>query len=102
MAAAKRTYNVSRLFGESDYMFNFSKANVPIGSTIEFLRDRTIKATVVDETHIVLNGVKMSVSGATLKLLKQDGKEKKSVQGTLYWLYSGVSLAELSSRTKSL
>ena len=83
-------------------MFNFSKANVPIGSTIEFLRDRTIKATVVDETHIVLNGVKMSVSGATLKLLKQDGKEKKSVQGTLYWLYSGVSLAELSSRTKSL
>ena len=88
--------------GESDFMFNFSKANVPIGSTIEFLRDRTIKATVVDETHIVLNGVKMSVSGATLKLLKLGGKEKKSVQGTLYWLYDGVSLAELSSRTKGL
>ena len=83
-------------------MFNFSKANVPIGSTIEFLRDRTIKATVVDETHIVLNGVKMSVSGATLKLLKLGGKEKKSVQGTLSWLYGGVTLSELSNRTKSL
>lgn len=75
---------------------------MPIGSTIEFLRDRTIKATVVDETHIVLNGVKMSVSGATLWLLNQDGKEKKSVQGTLYWLYGGVTLSELSNRTKSL
>ena len=83
-------------------MFNFSKANVPVGSIIEFSRDRSIKATVVDETQSVLNGVKMSVSGATLKLLKQDGKEKKSVQGTLYWLYSGVSLAELSSRTHGL
>ena len=88
--------------GESDFMFNFSKANVPIGSTIEFSRDRAVKATVVDETHIVLDGVKMSVSGATLKLLKQGGKEKKSIQGTLYWLYGGVSLANLSSRTKSL
>ncbi len=83
-------------------MFNFSKADVPIGSTIEFSRDRTIKATVVDETHILVNGVRMSVSGATLKLLKQCGKEKKSVQGTLYWLYGGITLAELSSRTKSL
>ena len=91
-----------KLFGESDYMFNFSKADVPIGSTIEFSRDRTIKATVVDETHILVNGVRMSVSGATLKLLKQGGKEKKSIQGTLYWLYGGVSLANLSSRTKSL
>ncbi len=83
-------------------MFNFSKADVPIGSTIEFSRDRTIKATVVDETHILVNGVRMSVSGATLKLLKQCGKEKNSVQGTLYWLYGGITLAELSSRTKSL
>lgn len=102
MFAAKRTYNVGTFFGERDFMFNFSKANVPIGSTIEFLRDRTIKATVVDETHIDLNGVRMSVSGATLKLLNQGGKEKKSVQGTLYWLYGGVSLAELSIRTKGL
>lgn len=83
-------------------MFNFSRASVPIGSTIEFAGDRTIKAIVIDETHIVLNGKKMSVSGAALELLKQRGKEMKSVQGTLYWLYCGVSLAELSSHTKIL
>lgn len=83
-------------------MFNFSQVKVPIGSTIEFSKDQSIKATVLDETHISLNGVKMSVSGATLKLLKQGGVQKRSVQGTLYWLYEGVSLAELSSRTKSL
>ena len=75
---------------------------MPIGSTIEFLRDRTIKATVVDETHILLNGTKMSVSGATLNLLKKSGNDKRSVQGTLYWLYGGVTLSELSNRTKSL
>jgi len=83
-------------------MFNFSQVQVPIGSTIEFSKDQSIKAIVLDETHISLNGVKMSVSGATLKLLKQGGIQKKSVQGTLYWLYEGVSLAELSSRTRSL
>ena len=83
-------------------MFNFSQVQVPIGSTIEFSKDRSIKAIVLDDTHISLNGVKMSVSGATLKLLKQGGIQKRSVQGTLYWLYEGVSLAELSSRTKSL
>jgi hypothetical protein len=83
-------------------MFNFSQVKVPIGSTIEFSKDKSVKATVLDETHISLNNVKMSVSGATLKLLKQGGIQKKSVQGTLYWLYEGVSLAELSSRTKSL
>jgi hypothetical protein len=82
-------------------MFNFSQVKVPIGSTIEFSKDKSVKATVLDETHISLNNVKMSVSGATLKLLKQGGIQKKSVQGTLYWLYEGVSLAELSSRTKS-
>ena len=79
-------------------MFNFSKANVPIGSTIEFSNDRSIKATVADETHILLDGVKMSVSGATLKIFRQTGKEKRSIQGTLYWLYNGVSLAEHSRR----
>ena len=83
-------------------MFNFSQVKIPIGSTIEFSKDKSVKATVVDDTHISLNNVKMSVSGATLKLLKQGGIQKKSVQGTLYWLYEGVSLAELSSRTKSL
>lgn len=83
-------------------MFNFSHVQVPIGSTIEFSKDQSIKAIVLDDTHISLNGVKMSVSGATLKLLKQGGIQKRSVQGTLYWLYEGVSLAELSSRTKSL
>lgn len=83
-------------------MFNFSQVKIPIGSTIEFSKDKSVKATVLDETHISLNNVKMSVSGATLKLLKQGGIQKKSVQGTLYWLYEGVSLAELSSRTKSL
>lgn len=82
-------------------MFNFREANVPIGSTIEFSIDRSIKATVADETHILLDGVKMSVSGATLEIFRQIGKEKKSAQGTLYWFYNGVSLAEHSRRGSS-
>ena len=93
------TYNVAPCLEESSSMFNFSKANVPIGSIIEFSSNRSIKATVCDETHILLGGTKMSVSGATLNLLKQLGNEKKSVQGTLYWLYDGVSLAVHAQRS---
>ena len=77
--------------------FRFSECNIPVGRTIEFIEDETIKATVVDDRHIEYKGETTSVSALAQKL---KGFEHP-VQGTLWFTYHGERLTELRNRLET-
>ncbi len=77
--------------------FKFSMVNIVPGSEITFSRDENIKAIVVDDHIIEINGEKLSISNAAQKLLDVEWP----VQGPLYWIYEGESLDERRQRIES-
>lgn len=77
-------------------MFKFHKKGISVGDQLIFALDNSIKATVVDDSHVEVNGRVQTLSGATLALLEKRGVQRKSVQGTKYWMYEGVAVAALA------
>lgn len=71
--------------------FRFSLCNIPVGATLHFAQDNSVCATVVDDTHIEIDGEVTSLSSAAQKLLGND----YPAQGPLYWTYNGVKLTDL-------
>ena len=74
--------------------FRFSMVDIPPGSEISFSRDENIKAKVIDDRFIELNGEKTRISNAAQRLL---GVEWPA-QGPLYWMYEGETLDERRQR----
>lgn len=77
--------------------FRFSECNIPVGSEITFIEDKTVKATVVDDRHIEYEGETTSVSALAQKL---KGFEHP-VQGTLWFTYQGERLTDLRDRLEA-
>lgn len=77
--------------------FKFSLANVPVGAELVFMYDQNVKAKVIDDRSIELNGKITSLSASAKNLLDY----KHSVQGTAYWLYDGEILDERRKRIES-
>lgn len=77
--------------------FNFKMAEIPVGSEIVFSRDENIKAKVIDNKSIEINGEITSLSTSAQKLLGYD----YGVQGTAYWMYEGETLDERRKRLES-
>lgn len=75
-------------------IFNFSMVNIPIGAELIFSRDENIKARVIDNRSIELNGEIVSLSSSAQKILGY----ASSVQGTAYWMYEGELLDERRKR----
>jgi hypothetical protein len=78
-------------------VFNFKLAGIPIGSEITFSTDETVRAKVIDNKHILMNGEITSLSAAAQKLLGYPYQ----VQGTIYWMYEGETLDERRRRIES-
>ena len=74
--------------------FNFQMVEIPIGSDIVFSRDRSIRAKVVDNRNIELNGEITSLSASAQKILGY----KYGVAGTDYWEYQTETLDERRRR----
>ena len=73
--------------------FRFSHAQVPIGSELEFTRDRSIKCEVLDERLVRFRGKPTTLSGAAAQILHPTGwQSRNNLAGPLYWLYEGESL----------
>ncbi|TSC84445.1 MAG: hypothetical protein G01um101417_251 [Parcubacteria group bacterium Gr01-1014_17] len=68
--------------------FDFKKYSIPVGSEIIYSRDPSIKAGVLSNNKIKLNGKETSLSKSAQELLGY----KQSVAGTLYWIYQDESL----------
>ena len=67
--------------------FKFSTARVPVGATLQWADNPQITCRVEDDTHILYQGKRATISGVAKEL-----KEWKAAQGSLYWLYEEVTL----------
>ncbi len=68
--------------------FDFEKYGIKVGEEIYFSRDENIKAKVLKNNKIELNGVEQGLSESARELLNY----KKQPAGTLYWMYDGETL----------
>ena len=75
-------------------VFNFKMANIPLGSELIYVNDNNIKAIVLDNKRVNLNGEITSLSAAAQKLLGYS----YNVQGTIYWMFEGETLDERRRR----
>jgi hypothetical protein len=72
--------------------FKFSSAAIPIGATLNFVKDLSITAKVIEDTWVEFNGRKHSLTTSALEALKQCGYNWSSVQGPEYWLYNSETV----------
>lgn len=72
--------------------FDFFRYGIPEGAEIEFERDRSIKAVVVDSKHVKFEDEVTSVSSLAQRLLHRNSQ----VQGTLHFLYNGKRLVDIA------
>ena len=78
--------------------FKFTMADVPIGATLEWADDPSIKCTVVDQNNRVeYEGTRSTISG-----LAKEIKGSSSARGSLYWMYEGETLQERRERFELL
>jgi hypothetical protein len=79
-------------------MFKFSKFGIQSGEKITSIFSDEIFGIVVDDSHISIEGTRMSVSKAAIKVLSSRGVNRSNVQGTLYWKYNGIRLSDMTER----
>ncbi len=78
-------------------IFNFAMVGIPVGTELTYLHDENIKAKVIDNRSIELNGEVTSLSNSARKLLGS----QHPVQGTLYWTYQEEALDSRRRRLES-
>lgn len=78
-------------------VFNFKMADIPVGAELTYVNDEYVKAKVVDNKLIELDGEVTSLSASAQKLLVYPYQ----VQGTLYWMFEGETLDERRRRLES-
>ncbi len=74
--------------------FNFKMVDIPEGAELAFINDESIKARVIDNRLVELNGEVASLSSAAQKVLNVTWP----AQGPLYWTYEGETLDERRRR----
>ena len=71
--------------------FRFSYAGIRIGEEVTYIANPTIKAKVVDDSHVSYHGKTWSLSGLVKYLTGQDA----AVQGPIKFSYNGIGLDDL-------
>ncbi len=74
--------------------FRFSECKIPVNSTICFIQDSSICATVVDDRHVEYNGETVSLTALAKTLLGVT----TPVQGPVYFTYKGERLSDIRNR----
>jgi hypothetical protein len=70
----------------------FSDLEIPIGSTLTFVKDRNITSQVVADGKINFEGSVMSPSAAALIIVRRLGYEWAAVSGSDYWEFDEETL----------
>ncbi|MCG2689899.1 GIY-YIG nuclease family protein [Candidatus Parcubacteria bacterium] len=78
-------------------VFNFKMVDIPVGAELVFSRDENIKAKVVDNRSIEINGEITSLSASAQKILGYN----YGIAGTDYWMYEGETLDERRRRLET-
>jgi len=87
-----------RATGSHSRRFQFSSAGVPVGATLNFVKDANLTAVVTSDTTVNYKGNSFSLTLAALEALKDCGYNWTSVQGPEYWLYNDETVGSLRSR----
>lgn len=91
-----------RVVGANTRRFRFSSAGIPIGASINFVKDPNLVAIVQDDHSVLFDGQSHSLTNAALEALRMCGYNWTSVQGPEYWLYNGESVGSLRARQREL
>jgi hypothetical protein len=70
----------------------FSDLEIPIGSTLTFVKDRNITSQVVADGKVNFEGSVMSPSAAALIIVRRLGYEWAAVSGSDYWEFDEETL----------
>jgi len=96
--SAKAVEKASRASGR----FNFLENGIPVGSTLVYASDSSITSQVQDEQNVIFDGQVVSPSRAALMANASRGGKATAMQGPIWWLYSGETLASIrDQRTES-
>lgn len=71
----------------------FSMVGIQPGDEVVFVRDPSVVAKVVDDSHVEYEGVTTSLSALAERLL-----DRKAVQGTLHFKYADETLVDMRER----
>ena len=91
-----------RAVGANTRRFRFSSAGIPVGASINFVKDSNLVAIVQDDHSVLFDGQSHSLTNAALEALRKCGYNWTSVQGPEYWLYNGESVGSLRARQREL
>ena len=78
--------------------FTLYQAGLQDGDELSYAKNEEIKATVLNERQILLEGNAESLSSAALKLLHRDGYHWQQANGWVYWTIDGQTIAERLSQ----
>ena len=81
--------------------FKFSMVNIPPNSTLQFSKDETITAKVIDDFQIEFENQITSTSASARTILNRMGYKGTAYQGTHYWNYEGETLLERRLRMET-
>ncbi len=81
--------------------FKFSSAHVQFGKEIEFIRDPSLTAKVLNDKKIEFEGKEHSLTSAARLILRRTGETKPNrggVAGPTFWQYQGETLSKRRRR----
>ena len=81
--------------------FNFEMVSIPIGSTLNFLRDEDVVCIVKSRTRVEFEGEDHSLSSAALIAKNRMGFNWKTIAGPLNWKFEGEVLDDRRVRLES-
>jgi hypothetical protein len=76
----------------------FTSMNIPIGSTLTFVKDETITCTVSAARKVRFRGEEMSPSAAALIVIQEMGYDWPAISGMGYWAYQGIKIGDYGER----
>jgi len=78
--------------------FNFAQIGIEPGEILEFKKDPSITAKVVENDQIEFRGSITSLSPAALIIVHEMGYKWTKIAGPQFWMYKGKTLYELNNQ----
>jgi hypothetical protein len=78
--------------------YDMSKYGIPVGAVLQYTSDTAITCTVVDARTVDYRGEQVSLSRAAVLANSDRGGTATALQGPIWWLFEGETLASVRQR----
>jgi hypothetical protein len=75
--------------------YSFSDNEIPVGSILEYVSDRSVICQVYDENNVDFKGTVCSPSKAAVLANNERGGKATALSGTAFWLFQGETLSSI-------